>query len=97
MYQGSCCKIHQNKSILNLSCCTVIICPSPLVPMNGVVIYSHSASELYSFETIAEYRCEPGFGLSRGDPVRICEGDGSSPTGVWSGVAPRCEGLHLCW
>ena len=62
--------------------------------MNGVVTYTHSEPQPYSFGTTAEYRCETGFGLSGGDSARICEGDGSSPTGVWSGDAPSCEGMQ---
>ena len=40
------------------------------------------------------YSCESGFGLSGGDTTRICEGDGSSPTGMWSGVDLNCQGKN---
>ena len=43
---------------------------------------------------MASYSCVSGFGLSGGDATRTCEGDGSSPTGVWSGVVPSCGGMH---
>ena len=62
--------------------------------MNGMVNYTHSEPRPYSFGTTAEYRCERGFGLSGGDSTRSCEGDGLSLTGVWSGDAPRCEGMQ---
>ena len=72
----------------------VITCPALPDPMNGVVTYTHSEPQPYSFGTTAEYRCETGFGLSGGDSTRSCEGDGSSPFGIWSGDAPTYEGFH---
>ena len=41
---------------------------------------------------MASYSCVSGFGMSGGDATRTCGGDGSSPSGVWSGVAPSCGG-----
>ncbi len=40
---------------------------------------------------MATYACPTGFAL-RGDTTRICGGDGSSPSGVWSGLSPSCTG-----
>ena len=41
---------------------------------------------------MARYECDiTGYGLS-GDMLRTCGGDGSSPNGVWSGMASNCEG-----
>ena len=40
---------------------------------------------------MATYSCNPGFGLSGGDGTRTCGGDGSSPTGAWSGTPSTCE------
>ena len=51
-----------------------------------------SSSAPYSFGTMASYSCVSGFGLSGGDATRTCGGDGSSPTGVWTGVASSCGG-----
>ena len=41
--------------------------------------------------TTATYSCNEGFGLSGGDVVRTCGGDGRIVTGEWSGSAPSCE------
>ena len=69
----------------------VITCSSLPDPTNARISFSVSSTP-YSFGTMASYRCVSGFGLSRGDATRTCEGDGSSPTGVWSGVVPSCGG-----
>ena len=58
-------------------------------PANGLILFSSPAP--YEFGTTATYICNTGYGLS-GDVTRTCEGDGSSPTGMWSGALPTCEG-----
>ena len=61
--------------------------------MNGVVEFSETPSDLVSFQTIATYRCNSGFGLSGGDRVRTCIGS-SSGGGEWTGSTPLCEGVY---
>ena len=56
-----------------------------------MITFSTSTSAPFEFETTATYSCNPGFGLSVGDSTRTCGGDGSSPTGTWSGGSLTCE------
>ncbi len=70
------------------------MCLELITPSNGQVVYSDLTSP-YDFNTMATYVCFTGYGLSGGDEVLSCGGDGSSPNGVWSGVIPTCEGI-LC-
>ena len=39
--------------------------------------------------------CPEGSARRGGDAVRTCIGDGSSPSGTWSGVAPDCTGTVI--
>ena len=48
----------------------------------------------HDFATVATYTCDTGYGLSRGDATSTCGGDGSSTSGIWSGVVPTCEGMY---
>ena len=41
---------------------------------------------------MATYSCDEGYGLTGGDAVIMCAGDGSDPFGSWNGAAPTCEG-----
>ena len=68
-----------------------ILCPGLTPIENGVIIYSSTTPGPHQLRTMATYSCNPGFGLSGGDSTRTCGGDGSSPTGVWSGTPPTCE------
>ncbi len=72
-----------------------ITCTSLPLPGNGAIVYSSATPEPYQFGTTARYSCNTGYGLSGGDEVLSCGGDGSSPNGDWSGVIPTCEGTHL--
>ncbi len=67
-------------------------CSSLPLPDNGVIVYSSATPEPYQFGTTARYSCNIGFGLSGGDEMLSCGGDGSSPNGEWSGVIPTCDG-----
>ena len=58
-------------------------------------MFSSSTPAPHAFETTARYTCVSGFGLNGGDMIRTCERDGSSPTGRWSGGAPRCTGEKI--
>ena len=63
--------------------------------MNGAINYGPDTSEPFDFRTRATYSCSEGFYLPvGGNAERICEGDGSSTSGVWSGTAPPiCLGI----
>ncbi len=71
-----------------------IMCFELTTPSNGQVVYSDLTSP-YDFDTMVTYVCYTGFGLSGGDEILTCGGDGSSQIGEWSGVIPTCEGI-LC-
>ena len=69
-----------------------IACEDLPDPSNGEINFSLDKTAPFEFETTATYSCDPGFGISGGDPVRTCGGDGSSPSGEWTGNASTCEG-----
>ena len=78
--------------MLDLFVLTAITCGDLTPPSNGMVGFSSSALAPYEFGVTATYTCDTGFGLYRGDGMRTCGGDGSSPNGMWSGASPNCEG-----
>ncbi len=57
---------------------------------NGTINYPSGTTAPYDYETTATYQCNNGHVLTSGDIVRTCTGDGSSPSGQWSGTAPGC-------
>ena len=61
--------------------------------MNGSIAYSSNSTGGQLFGVTATYTCESGFGLTGGERVRACEGDGSSPVGSWTETAPLCSGM----
>lgn len=61
---------------------------------NGSIIYSTDSISPYEFATMAMYICDTGFGLI-GDVTRTCNGDDSSPDGMWTGQAPSCDGRRV--
>lgn len=73
---------------------TAITCPAISAPANGQVSFATDTTAPYDFATVATYTCDTGYGLA-GDAIRSCGGDMSNTTGVWSGAAPTCEGIHL--
>ena len=46
-------------------------------------------SSMFTFGSSSSHACDDGFFL-RGNRDRQCGGDGSSPSGTWSGTAPIC-------
>ena len=40
---------------------------------------------------MATFSCDVGYGLSGGDMMTTCGGDGSDPFGTWIGAVPACE------
>ena len=71
------------------------MCQTLSAPENGQIGYSTSVASEATYGTIATYSCDLGFGLSGGEDVRTCEGDGFSLNGMWSGDTPTCEGICL--
>jgi CUB/sushi domain-containing protein len=62
--------------------CTAILCPVPVDPVNGTVVWIDR-----SVNSFATYTCTSGFELT-GCEVRICQSDG-----VWSKEAPICTAI----
>ncbi len=75
-----------------ITCATVgITCRALDSLENGTIGYSSLVTtEPFSYETTATYRCDPGYNITRGNNVRTCTGDGSTPSGQWNGAAPQC-------
>ena len=71
--------------------------PLPKVT-NGTINYSSGTTAPYNYEITATYQCNHGHMLtSGGDRVRTCTGDGSTPSGQWSGAALQCPRmLYYC-
>ena len=61
-------------------------------PVNGQVVFDTDTTCPFDLGTTATYSCDAGFELQNGDIVRTCEGDGTTETGTWSGMAPVCVG-----
>ena len=72
-------------------CLSAITCISLGAPTNGEVTYSSGTTSPFNYGTVATFTCNTGFGLI-GNMTRTCEGDGSSPVGLWSEVTPTCVG-----
>ncbi len=69
-----------------------ITCPALPIIVNGTIVYSFLGStEGLKYGTIATYQCNSGYNITSGDRVRTCTGDGSTPSGQWSGTAPQCS------
>ncbi len=71
-----------------------ITCPFLSFPANGQVVFS--TGSLRTHGSLATYSCDEGYGLSGGDAMIICEGDGSTIFGAWNGAIPTCEGMYKC-
>lgn len=73
------------------------MCPSVPDPDNGDVSYTAFANSegTFSFDTVATYLCDEGYGQQEGGIVRRCVGNGNSSLGEFSGVPTTCEGDGL--
>ena len=71
------------------------MCTSLPAPDNGVIIYSTDITSPFDFGTVATYVCNTGFGLIGEEATQLCDGDDSSPNGVWSGRSPMCDGQSI--
>ena len=70
---------------------SAITCSALSVISNGAISYTPDTTEPHDFETDAIHSCSVGYYL-QGGAIRSCEGDGSSPIGMWSGEEPDCIG-----
>lgn len=68
-----------------------ITCSALSTISNGVISYVPDTTDPYDYLTNAVFSCNTGFYLV-GTSARVCEGDGTSPQGVWSGTTPLCRG-----
>lgn len=73
-----------------------VSCPALPDVTNGQLVYSIDSPPPYNFGTRVEYSCDTGYGISGGEGVLFCGGDGSSILGSWSGLSPTCEGMSVC-
>ena len=69
----------------------VIMCSSLPAPLNGSITFVVDTTPTFDFMTTAMYKCDPGFALSGGDEVRICEEGPVESVGEWSGTEPTCD------
>ena len=70
-----------------------VTCAQLEVPEGGEIQYSTNViSFQYDLGIIATYSCDSGYSLEGGDVERVCEHDGVSISGEWSGTAPECVG-----
>ncbi len=71
-----------------------VLCPELDDPENGFIIYSTNDDQQppFPFGTEARYVCNSGFGVARGDGVRVCLGDVVNTVGEWTGEIPECSG-----
>ena len=74
-----------------------ITCDDIPDPENGQITHVPDTHAPFEFGNEALYSCyvdgenRIGFGLTGGNHTRTCTGDGTSPTGYWTGTAPTCE------
>ena len=73
---------------------TAIMCLDLPNPQNGRIDFSIDETAFFDYNTNATYVCDIGYGLTDEGAVRICGGDETSTTGVWSGDSPTCEGVN---
>ena len=79
-----------------ITCCpSAIMCPSLPSLANGELIFVTDMGPPHEFGTEVTYTCDTGYDIAMGKNTRICEGDGSTPVGEWSGTAPICTG-EIC-
>ena len=73
------------------------MCPDIADPINGQIHFSSDNLAPFDFETFATYSCDPGYELSGGNDVRMCDGNSVSAVGSWNGTAPSCtrESYHF--
>ena len=85
--------VNSNKSFLGTLYSSAISCHTITPPVNGQVSFSSGTTSTHFFGTVATFSCTSGFGLL-GNMTRVCGGNGSSSSGVWSGSPPICIGIY---
>ena len=58
---------------------------------NGVIVYNVDMTAPYDVDTLASYRCDPGYVLTGGNVVRTCVDAGDGSGGRFDGETPTCE------
>ncbi len=71
---------------------TAIQCSALPIISNVVISYNPAGTGLFPFNTEATHTCDNFRTPTNGSDVRLCGGDGSNTTGVWSGTALECSG-----
>ena len=69
----------------------VIQCPDIPDPYNGQILFTTDRQAPFDYGTTAQYVCDSGFSLIGDESMRVCEGDGQSDIGVWSGYDYTCQ------
>ncbi len=73
-----------------------VTCPALPTVSNGQITYSMDTSAPYEYGTVATYVCDTSYGVSGGEGVLFCGGDGSDTAGSWGTSIPTCEcELHV--
>ncbi len=73
-----------------------VTCPALPTISNGQITYSMDTSAPYEYGTVATYVCDTSYGVSGGEGVLFCGGDGSDTAGSWGTSIPTCEcELHV--
>ena len=70
---------------------TAITCPSLSPGSAQMISYTPDTTAPFSHGTTASFFCADGSYLD-GVQTRLCSGDGTSTSGLWSGIMPICRG-----
>ncbi len=77
--------------LLRIVSYTAIQCSSLAAIDNATISYNPVGTEPFPFNTEATHTCDTFYTLTSGDALRVCGGDCSNTTEVWSGTAPGCS------
>ncbi len=69
------------------------MCSLLTVPSNGNIDFATDTTVPYNFDTEATYYCDKGYDIVMGIETRICNGDGTTAVGSWTGRTPSCGGV----
>ena len=69
------------------------MCPALEELENGQITYDIDSTTDFALDAVATHACNEGFSLV-GEATRTCMDDDQADTiGVWSEVAPSCQGI----
>lgn len=71
-----------------------IMCGDIPDPVNGQIVFVPDVVAPFAHQTMATYSCSSELMLEDGINPRVCEGDGSTNVGEWSGAHLQCIGKH---